>query len=315
MTGADSAANESAVYRPFGEQQAWVLDASVAGEDKGFIGERYDADAGLQYLNARYYDPRLGLFLQPDWFEVSEPGVGTNRYGYSFNDPVNLSDPGGNSVWDKVVESLRDSWNNFKDHFSRDRETRVSAREYNRANREVSFLGSYGEWKEFTAIAEDLSTRDAGTITASGGGLLRNPAGFVVGAAVVAADQLGRARMNITYVAVGPGGSLYIGRASCYCSTPQEALDRRWSRHHMAAAGFGNPAIDVHTTGDYLSLNWAGIRGREQQLMDYHGGVGKIGTRVANAIRGVSDINPLGRFYHETSNAMFGPLAPYTGRW
>jgi hypothetical protein len=36
------------------------------------------------------------MFLQPDWFEVLRPGVGTNRFSYSFNDPVNLSDPSGN---------------------------------------------------------------------------------------------------------------------------------------------------------------------------------------------------------------------------
>ena len=61
----------------------------------GYIGERYDDASGLQYLNARYYDPRLGLFIQPDWWEVTEAGVGTNRYSYSFNDPVNGKDPGG----------------------------------------------------------------------------------------------------------------------------------------------------------------------------------------------------------------------------
>ena len=61
-------------------------------------GERYEEDAGLQYLNARYYDPELGRFIQPDWFEVTAAGVGTNRYAYSFNDPVNSMDPGGNAV-------------------------------------------------------------------------------------------------------------------------------------------------------------------------------------------------------------------------
>ena len=40
------------------------------------------------------------MFIQPDWFETTDDGVGTNRYSYSFNDPVNLSDPSGNvSVW------------------------------------------------------------------------------------------------------------------------------------------------------------------------------------------------------------------------
>ena len=57
------------------------------------------ADAGLLYLNARYFDPQLAMFTQPDWWEVTEPGVGTNRYAYAGGDPVNGSDPGGHEVW------------------------------------------------------------------------------------------------------------------------------------------------------------------------------------------------------------------------
>ena len=84
------------IYEPFGQVQEWIHDLTLDAETKGFIGERYDEDAGLQYLNARYYDPDLGMFIQPDWFEVTEPGVGTNRYAYSFTDPVNKMDPRGN---------------------------------------------------------------------------------------------------------------------------------------------------------------------------------------------------------------------------
>ncbi len=36
------------------------------------------------------------MWIQPDWFEVTEPGVGTNRYAYSGNDPINHYDPLGN---------------------------------------------------------------------------------------------------------------------------------------------------------------------------------------------------------------------------
>ncbi len=50
---------------------------------------------------------------------------------------------------------------------------------------------------------------------------------------------------------------------------------------------------------------------REQQLIDYHGGIGSY--RVANKIRGVSKFNPGGRLYHQTSNWFFGNIAPYTG--
>jgi RHS repeat-associated protein len=78
-------------------------DPVATNETKRFVGERYDAGAGLLYLNARYYDPKLALFIQPDWFEVAKTGVGTNRYSYSFNDPVNKFDPGGNLVQFAVI--------------------------------------------------------------------------------------------------------------------------------------------------------------------------------------------------------------------
>ena len=95
LTGADGPRAVRATYRPFSEQDEFPFTL-VANETKGFIGERYDADAGLQYLNAKYCDPKLGLFIQPDWWEVTQAGVGTNMYAYAGNDPVNANDPGGN---------------------------------------------------------------------------------------------------------------------------------------------------------------------------------------------------------------------------
>lgn len=99
---------EHRVYKPFGEIAHEDVSAPITTETKGFIGERFDACAGLQYLNARYYDPELGLFLQPDWFEVTMAGVGTNRYSYSFNDPVNKMDPNGNNLDPGVQEPDED---------------------------------------------------------------------------------------------------------------------------------------------------------------------------------------------------------------
>jgi hypothetical protein len=49
----------------------------------------------MLYLNARYYDPALGRFISPDDWDPTLPGVGTNRYAYAGNDPVNKSDPNG----------------------------------------------------------------------------------------------------------------------------------------------------------------------------------------------------------------------------
>ncbi len=107
ITDSAGAVVEDRHYAPFGEIAA-ATGGTTPVETIGFIGECYDGDAGLQYLNARYYDPRLGLFIQPDWFEVTEPGVGTNRYAYSGNDPVNLLDPSGNSWISRVAEEIAD---------------------------------------------------------------------------------------------------------------------------------------------------------------------------------------------------------------
>lgn len=50
-------------YGPFG--QPLISNGSVALQGKGYINERFDPETGLQYLNARYYDPLLARFLTP----------------------------------------------------------------------------------------------------------------------------------------------------------------------------------------------------------------------------------------------------------
>ncbi|WP_176832935.1 RHS repeat-associated core domain-containing protein [Celeribacter baekdonensis] len=110
ITAADGTLVKTSTYAPFGEAFDEMLSLTRADETKGFIGERFDADAGLQYLNARYYDPRLGLFIQPDWLDPTQPGVGLNRFAYSANDPVNLSDPGGNATAGEGAHAADDAY-------------------------------------------------------------------------------------------------------------------------------------------------------------------------------------------------------------
>jgi len=98
ITNAAGVSEQSNTYTPFGDPDTTPLLATAIPEEHSFIGERFDSSTGLLFLNARYYDPLLGRFLQPDWWEVRRPGVGTNRFSYSFNDPVNLSDRNGNIV-------------------------------------------------------------------------------------------------------------------------------------------------------------------------------------------------------------------------
>ena len=79
---------------------------------KGYIGERHDPETGLLYLNARYHDPVFGRFISPDDLDPVAEGVGTNRYAYAGNDPVNKSDPNGHiidTIWD-VGSIVYDGW-------------------------------------------------------------------------------------------------------------------------------------------------------------------------------------------------------------
>jgi hypothetical protein len=114
-------------------------------------------------------------------------------------------------------------------------------------------------------------------------------------------------RTFVTYTLKNPEGQVYVGRASGF-GTPHQVMMQRYYGHGMRALGFGNPTLDRSAQGIF---NRPAIRGREQQLIDFYGGVGSPG--VANAIRAVSPYNPLGRAYHAASDALFGPLAPYTG--
>jgi RHS repeat-associated protein len=63
-----------------------------------FTGQQTDADSGLQYLRARYYDPGTGRFLGRDPIAgfMGIPQT-QNRYPYALGNPVSRTDPSGMS--------------------------------------------------------------------------------------------------------------------------------------------------------------------------------------------------------------------------
>ena len=62
-----------------------------------YRGYYFDADTGLYYLNARYYNPEWRRFISPDDTSYLDPETpnGLNLYVYCNNDPVNYADPSG----------------------------------------------------------------------------------------------------------------------------------------------------------------------------------------------------------------------------
>jgi RHS repeat-associated protein len=59
--------------------------------DYGFTGQRADAATGLDFYNARYYDPAAGQFASAD----TALAGGLNRYVYVGDSPENATDPSG----------------------------------------------------------------------------------------------------------------------------------------------------------------------------------------------------------------------------
>jgi hypothetical protein len=113
----------------------------------------------------------------------------------------------------------------------------------------------------------------------------------------------------VTYTRAGPNGQVYSGRTSGF-GDPQSIVTARAAGHPARLAGFGPAFVDEVGTG---LEGYAAIRGREQQLIDLHGGARSDNGTSANLIRGVSKSNMAGRTMWDLSNLHFGPLAPYTG--
>lgn len=101
----DASGNQVASYSydAFG-----VLTASDGLETRfQYVGEYYDDLIGLTYLRARYVDSNTGSFVSRDPFQgVLEDPLSQNNFTYAHNNPVNLTDPTGNSALYYVVGGL-----------------------------------------------------------------------------------------------------------------------------------------------------------------------------------------------------------------
>jgi RHS repeat-associated protein len=87
----------SQLYGPYGNPRYTygTLPTSI-----GFTGQQADSVTGLDYYNARYYDPAVGQFLSVD--VVQGNAQGTNPYTYVGDNPESRTDPTGQYMTDNA---------------------------------------------------------------------------------------------------------------------------------------------------------------------------------------------------------------------
>ncbi len=79
---------------PYGNQR--YMEGSL-GTDKGYTGQFADSITGLDYYNARWYDPVSGRFVSPD--SVQGNAQGMDPYAYVEGNPETRTDPTGHWGW------------------------------------------------------------------------------------------------------------------------------------------------------------------------------------------------------------------------
>jgi RHS repeat-associated protein len=110
LSGSSGGQAEVNVWFPFGRIQTATPQASFQ-VSRRFTGQIFDAESGLYYYNARYYDPELGRFIQADDEipDFANP-QSYNRYSYCLNDPLTYDDPTGHSIDLGVVKVLANGY-------------------------------------------------------------------------------------------------------------------------------------------------------------------------------------------------------------
>ncbi|MGS7837210.1 RHS repeat-associated core domain-containing protein, partial [Stenotrophomonas maltophilia] len=103
---AESDANGNVIKRYDYEPYGAVVGGQVT-DGPGYTGHVSDSATGLSYMQQRYMDPQLGVFLSVDPVTAYEQPVAQfNRYRYADGNPYRFTDPDGREVVYQYLEGV-----------------------------------------------------------------------------------------------------------------------------------------------------------------------------------------------------------------
>lgn len=234
-------------YEPYGA----VVGGQVS-DGPGYTGHVSDSATGLSYMQQRYMDPQLGMFLSVD--PVTADGSDSrhfNRYVYAYNNPFRFTDPDGRCpvclapVVIFFVQALTHS--------------------------EPANAPAPGE------AVQRSSAGDAFDAVPGGGAAVRG--------ARATAHMVDKT--YTTYTRNHPAKPTYSGKTSGTGTPEQQVAKRTAQPDHQAktADGYGPATVDKN------SSNPDAIAGREQRLIESNGGAQSKGGSSANKINASSPSN------------------------
>ncbi len=95
LTNTSGAITDQYTYDAFGS----LISSGTTPNSYRFAGEHLDANLGLYYLRARYYNAGTGRFWSRDSAELNpDDPRELNRYVYTADNPVNATDPTGHDL-------------------------------------------------------------------------------------------------------------------------------------------------------------------------------------------------------------------------
>ena len=162
ITNLDGEVVQHIEYVPFGE--VFIEERNnVWNTPYLFNAKEFDEETGMYYYGARYYEPRLSLWMSTDALKEKVPNV--SSYAYTENNPITYVDPDGNFRWKWLAQWSR-KWHNLwhKNKASEIMENKNAKNPYFRytyqvgsvENGEVVVTLHYKIGKEFVQTAQDV---------------------------------------------------------------------------------------------------------------------------------------------------------------